>query len=84
MAGEASSRRRVLGGRCRELRPRGGLASGARCHDDKFDSIYIYMVAVTLNTTDKEFQKVTYASVRKSGAQQQDSAYFYTLYDRYL
>ena len=57
---------------------------GARCHDDKFDSIYIYMVAVTLNTTDKEFQKVTYASVRKSGAQQQDSAYFYTLYDRYL
>ena len=42
------------------------------------------MVAVTLNTTDKEFQKVTYASVQKSGAQQQDSAYFYTLYDRYL
>ena len=56
----------------------------ARRHDGKFDSIYIYMLAAVIKTTGKEFQKVTYESVRNSEARQQDSAYFYTIYDRCL
>ena len=39
---------------------------------------------MTIKTTDKEFPKVTYESVRNNRVEQQDSAYFYTLYDRCL
>ena len=57
---------------------------GARCYDGFFGSIYIYTLAATIKTTDKEFPKVTYESVRNNRVEQQDSAYFYTLYDRCL
>ena len=39
---------------------------------------------MTIKTTGKEFWMVAYESVRNNRVEQQDSAYFYTLYDRCL